>query len=153
MKNFNIARHARRVGGRVRRTGGGSSGLDAAENNGPRLRHQIGLHKPQIILVDYFDTVVTRSVHRKRVKPIVARHVKERLGIQCDVNALQSARRTAEQYLRARSVADGLDPEHRLDDMAAEIWSILERDHSTRTAVDRDSFVAAWAKWNSVSSD
>jgi FMN phosphatase YigB (HAD superfamily) len=80
---------------------------------------------PDVVLVDYFDTVVTRAIPARAVKRVVARFVRERYGLACTIDGIGRVRSQAEEALRIAAAEAGYDPEHRIDEMAAEIWRRL----------------------------
>lgn len=92
------------------------------------LAEQLSAIGPELVLVDYFDTLVTRQIDAKTVKRVVARHVAERFAIDGGAPAVVTARRTAERDGIAAARSAGNDGEHCIDDMAARMWALLFND-------------------------
>lgn len=110
------------------------------------IRSAIAEHDPDIVLVDYFDTLVTRVVPKVMIKPIVARHVQDYLGLSGARNGLLTARRDAERRIGQRHRDAGLDPEHRLYEMAIEIWELLGETALEFGSIDAQPFAQAWVE-------
>lgn len=106
------------------------------------LVEQLVAAGPELVLVDYFDTLVTRRIDAKTLKRVVARHLAERFELAGNANAVIEARRRAEREGRQAAVACGSDEEHRIDDMATRMWEILFTDAGIDTgSPDCNTFV------------
>ena len=92
--------------------------------NGERIQRAVAELDPQVVLIDYFDTLVTRTIHRRQVKVVAARHLADRWDLG-PPERLLAARRTAEDVVARRWRDAGLDPEHRIEETMAEVWAQL----------------------------
>lgn len=95
---------------------------------------------PDAIFVDYFETVVRRSVSGKQLKVAGARFVSERYkGCFSPAEAL-ACRLDAEAELRSACSSTGADDEHRLDDLAIRWRELLVDRHGFDSTLDAESF-------------
>lgn len=91
--------------------------------------------KPRVVLVDYFGTVVTRTVPPWYVKLLAGRRLVEQLDLDVDPIDLYRTRIEVERRLCNRALEQGLDADFRLDDLADELAEVVARSgRGSRTA-------------------
>ncbi len=92
--------------------------VDRPAGNGAAIARAVAEIDPAVLLVDYFDTLVTRRITNDEVKRVAARFTAERFDLPAGADGVYRARREAEVTVAERAVAGGDDPEFRLDELA-----------------------------------
>ncbi len=117
--------------------------MDTGGSNAERLARAIEDLQPSVILVDYFETLVTRSITGKQIKRVTARFIRERFDLDATVDEIHRVRLDVEADLRRAAHTTGLDPEHRMDDLADGMWHHLGRRTTDGRPIDRATFCDA----------
>jgi FMN phosphatase YigB (HAD superfamily) len=85
------------------------------------------LDDARVVAVDYFGTVVTRTVPPWYVKLLAARRLAKRLGVDLEPEQLYRVRLDLERQLCGESLALGHDADFRLDDLAPGLMERVAR--------------------------
>ena len=101
-----------------------------------RVRTALEAEPWAAVLVDYFGTLVTRTVPPWYVKLLAARRLVDQLGLDADPEEVYRTRVRAERELSAERVGRGLDPDCRLDDVAERLAPALA--HGAARPIDPD---------------
>lgn len=91
-----------------------------------------------IVLLDFFDTLIARSVHPEYVKELWARRLQEELGLRVSVDELHQLRVDLETQIGQEHQKQGFDDEGRYDQFAHRYYSELMRRisaHSVKNAL------------------
>ena len=102
-----------------------------------KLAAQIGSTNPQAVLVDYFDTLVTRDTSRSQVKTNAARRLIDATGLGLDPASLVEIRQRSERMTSNASLSHGRDEDFDLISVAILMHAELQ------PTVDIDTFAQA----------
>ncbi|MCB0358538.1 MAG: HAD hydrolase-like protein [Bdellovibrionales bacterium] len=98
--------------------------------------------RPAYILVDFFDTIIRRTVHPEYVKRLWAKRLRQRLGLNESPEMLYERRRRLEAQLCEANRAHGDDDEFRYRDMCDALLSELRREGAISLSLSEASFAA-----------
>jgi FMN phosphatase YigB (HAD superfamily) len=83
--------------------------------------------RPKALLVDFFDTVVGRTVEPEYVKAIWAKRMRYHVGLGMPADDLHRIRVSIESELCSRSLAEGYDDDFRYFEMARLVYRAVSR--------------------------
>lgn len=81
------------------------------------------------LFVDYFDTMVRRTVSPEDVKRLASGRLARRLGAEVPADLPYRCRAELERWTAERAVARGQDPDVRVDEAFLALWSGMLRRH------------------------
>lgn len=96
---------------------------------------------PRIVCFDFFDTLVTRKVFPEATKKLAAGKLALICGESCRWQTLYDLRAGIEKKLCSKNAAEGFDAEFHINDLAEELFYVLQRTGWLPDWLKRKSFL------------